>query len=189
MNKGNGKPRLHGATSQAQYRRMVEGFFPNYCPGSILDIGFGGDPLFAFADTWDIEDGDAQKMDGVANESYNTVYSSHLLEHVADCEEALARWWELVKKGGYLILYLPHRDLYEKRKELPSRWNPDHKRFFMPIADEPPCTVGVAQLIANVLPEAEFIYMKTCDEGHTITDPNVHSDGEFSIEVVLRKKG
>lgn len=188
MNLSRNKPRNFTETSKAHARRERDGFFRKYIHGKGIDIGHNGDPLTPDCDMWDIEDGDAQYMAGVPFESYDFVYSSHLLEHVEDADDSLIAWWDLVKHGGYLILFLPHRDLYEKRKELPSRWNPDHKRFFMPIADEPPCTVGAAQLIANTLTDYELIKIEICDEGHTITNPNIHSDGEYSIEIILRKK-
>ena len=44
--------------------------------------------------------------------SMDFVFSSHLLEHVADTGAALAEWWRVIRPGGHLVLYLPHRDLY-----------------------------------------------------------------------------
>ena len=93
-------------------------------------------------------------------------------------------------KAGRLFdhIYIPHRDLYEKRKSLPSRWNKDHKRFFLLDKDEGPDTIGIVPLIQQVLSNYEIIYAKECNKGHTITDPQKHSNGEYSIEVVIRKK-
>jgi SAM-dependent methyltransferase len=96
-------------------------------------------------------------------------------------------WWRVLKPGGHLILYVPERDLYEKRVHLPSRFNPDHKRFFLLDRDDPPDTVGLIPLIESVLPIREIVYAKVCREGHTVNDPKRPSDGEYSIEVVLRK--
>ena len=121
------------------------------------------------------------------DESFDFVYSSHTLEHVMDPAITLRNWWRVLKPGGYLLVYIPHRDLYEKKKTLPSNWNFDHKTFFLPDRDEAPDTVGVAPLIARTLPDAEVVYIRECSQGNTITDPNVHSDGEYSIEFVLRK--
>jgi SAM-dependent methyltransferase len=100
---------------------------------------------------------------------------------------AIRNWWRVLKPGGYMILYIPHRDLYEKRMTLPSRWNPDHKHFFLLDKDEAPDTKNVLDLIRHALTGYEIIYAKECSEGHTITAPDVHSDGEYSIEVVVRK--
>jgi hypothetical protein len=86
-----------------------------------------------------------------------------------------------------MILYLPDRELYEKRLTLPSRWNPHHRTFFLLDRDELPDTLGVLPLIANHLHCPEITSAKRCSEGHSITDPELHSDGEYSIEVVVRK--
>jgi len=82
---------------------------------------------------------------------------------------------------------LPHRDLYEKKNTLPSRFNPTHLHFFLPDMDEKPDTLGVLPLINKSISNYELIYIKVCDEGFSIKDPLSHSDGEYSIEVVLRK--
>ncbi|MEO8649037.1 MAG: class I SAM-dependent methyltransferase [Acidobacteriota bacterium] len=182
-----GRPKVKAESSKAYARRVREGFFDKYCQGRGLDIGYGGDILAKNCRGWDFEDGDAQYLKGIKNESFDFVYSSHTIEHMVVPEISLQNWWRVLKPGGYLIVYLPHRDLYEKRKTLPSRWNSDHKHFFLPETDEPPDTRGVAQLIERSLHRYELIYLKECSEGHTITDPEIHSDGEYSIEVVVRK--
>lgn len=174
-------------TSKARPRREREGFFERYCQGQGLDIGFGGDLVCANARGWDIEHGDAMRLDGLADESFDFVYSSHTLEHMPDLAVALCNWWRVVKPGGYLLLYVPHRDLYEKQTELPSRWNLDHKHYLLPDRDEPPATVGLRPLFDRTLDQYELVYMTTCAEGHTVTDPLQHSNGEYSIEAVLRK--
>ncbi|CAN0423527.1 unnamed protein product, partial [Phaeothamnion confervicola] len=61
--------------------------------------------------------------------AFDTVFSSHTLEHIEDHEAALAEWWRLVRVGGYLILYLPHKDLYPNIGE--AHTNPDHKHDFV----------------------------------------------------------
>ena len=104
-----------------------------------------------------------------------------------DAGISLKRWFEVVKPGGYLLLYIPHRELYEKKKTLPSRFNSDHKRFFLIDKDEKPDTVGIIPLIKRTLSNYEIIYCRECSQGHTITDPEIHSDGEYSIEVVIKK--
>ena len=55
---------------------------------------------------------DCEKLDMFASCSMDFVYSSHLLEHIEDYKSALAEWWRLVKVGGKLVLYLPHKDFY-----------------------------------------------------------------------------
>lgn len=86
-----------------------------------------------------------------------------------------------------MILYIPHRDLYEKKTTLPSRWSNDHKHFFVVDTNEGPDTIGLKQLIASTLTSFEIVYIRECSEGHTVTAPDLHSDGEYSIEAVIRK--
>jgi ADP-heptose:LPS heptosyltransferase len=44
------------------------------------------------------------------------VFSSHLLQCLINPEKALKEWWRVIKPGGYLVLYLPHKDLYPNVK-------------------------------------------------------------------------
>ena len=182
------RPKVTAETSKAFTRRKSENFFEKYCVGQGLDIGFGGDLIVPNAQGYDFEHGDAQSLDNLQNESYDFVYSSHTLEHIPDVEIALKNWYRVLKKNGYLILYLPHRDLYEKKQTLPSRFNEDHKHFFLLENDEEPDTIGVLSLLERTLTNFDVVYAKECYEGHTITDPQLHSNGEYSIEVVVKKK-
>jgi SAM-dependent methyltransferase len=183
-----GRPERPGESSKARQRRIREGFFEKYCRGKGLDVGYGGDLLCDNCRPWDYEHGDAQFLRGLGDAAFDFVYSSHTLEHVRDAGETLRNWWRVLKPGGHLILYVPHRDLYEKRKRLPSSWSPDHRRFFLIEQDDPPDTIGLLPLIERNLAGYELAYAKSCAEGHAITDPGRHSDGEYSIELVLRKK-
>ncbi|NCS88864.1 MAG: hypothetical protein AUK34_13810 [Ignavibacteria bacterium CG2_30_36_16] len=181
------RPIVKGESTKARKRREKEKYFKLYCNGKGLDIGFGGDLILPDAQGWDFEHGDAQYLIGLEDESFDYIYSSHTLEHVIDAGESLKNWWRVLKPGGYLLLYIPHRDLYEKKKKLPSRFNPNHFRFFLIDEEALPDTVGIVPLIKRTLSNYEIIYAKECSEGHTVTDPEKHSDGEYSIEVVIKK--
>lgn len=176
-----------GETSKAHARRVREGFFEKYCKGEGLDIGYGADLIVPGCSGWDMRNGDAQYMQGVEDESFDFVYSSHCLEHVADVRVALRNWFRLVRKGGFLLLAVPHRNLYEKKRRLPSRWNFDHKHMFLIGKAEAPDTLDIVEEVRNSITGYDIKYVKTCDEGHTITDPNVHSNGEYQIEMVIQK--
>jgi SAM-dependent methyltransferase len=182
-----GRPVNFGETAKARSRRIREGFFEKYCVGRGIDIGYGGDLLSANCIGWDREHGDAQRLYRIKDEAFDFVYSSHTLEHVADPGQALRNWYRVVRAGGHLVLFVPDRELYEKKIALPSRWNPDHKRFFLLDRDEPPDTVGLRPLIERVIPHAFMVSARRCADGHTIVDPGIHSDGEYSIEVILQK--
>jgi len=181
------RPVKKGETSKARPRRLEEGFFEKYCKGRGLDIGYGGDLLAENCRGWDIEDGNAQKLEGLPDSEYDFVYSSHTLEHVDDIEEALRNWWRVLQPGGHLILYLPDRDLYERKKTLPSNWNETHKVFFHLDKDNPPDTVGVVPLLEKALPGCEIIYAKVCDRGYECKGPKAPCTGEYSIEAVIKK--
>lgn len=72
---------------------------------------------------------DVTKLDMFASQSMDFVYSSHTLEHVVDYAAALREWWRVLKQNGYLILYLPHKDLYPNVGT--EYANPDHKHDFV----------------------------------------------------------
>ena len=67
-----------------------------------------------------------------SDHSQDAVYSSHCLEHILDYRSALREWYRVLKIGGYLVIAVPHHFLYERRRQLPSHWNRDHKRFYTP---------------------------------------------------------
>ncbi len=182
-----GRPKVMAETSKAKARREKEGFFKLYCQGKGLDIGYGGDPLVKGVRGFDWEHGDAQYIKSIKKSNYDFVYSSHVIEHMVDPAVAIKNWGAAVKPGGFLLLYLPHRDFYEKKTTLPSKWNDDHKHYFLLEDDEEPVTIGIVPLIKKTLVDFTIVYAKECSEGHTITDPDVHSDGEYSIEIVLQK--
>lgn len=176
-----------GETAKAHDRRAREGFFEKYCTGEGLDIGYGADLIVPNCSGWDLRNGDAQYLEGIPDESFDFVYSSHCLEHMFDVRIALKNWFRVVKKGGWLIVAVPHRDLYEKKTLLPSRWNVDHKHMFLIGRAREPDTLDLVEEIRAALDGYDIQYVKVCDEGHTITDPLVHSDGEYQIEAVIRK--
>lgn len=181
-------------TAKARARRLREGFFDRFCSGVGIDIGAGGmhgiplDPLFPDIRCWDLGDGDATFMAGVPNEAFDFVYSSHCLEHIWNPWLALRNWWRILKPGGHLIVYVPHRDLYEKKRELPSRFNPDHKFFILPWHDDLPYTLGLGPLVLGAVgPGAALCKLAVCDEGWEPVAPTDHSYGEYAIEMVVQK--
>lgn len=73
---------------------------------------------------------DARKLDIFADGAFDYVYSSHALEDFEDTRALLTEWWRLVKPGGHLILYLPHKDFYPNIGQPGA--NPAHKHDFLP---------------------------------------------------------
>jgi ADP-heptose:LPS heptosyltransferase/predicted SAM-dependent methyltransferase len=116
-----------------------------YTRGFGLDIGCGphkGFPHFVGVDSRkdtalfniqmnpEITVEDASRLPQFADGACDFVFSSHLLEHIVDYKTALAEWWRLVKVGGHLCLYLPHKDFYPNVGKPGS--NEDHKHDFLP---------------------------------------------------------
>ena len=124
---------------QSYQRRVAEGFIQKYLSGdNILDIGYrGGDPEAVPVTENAIGiDSDYPGYDGVhlpfPDKSQDAVFASHILEHVPEAHPVLVEWDRVLKVGGYLVIFVPHRDLYERRPDLPSLWNADHRRFYTP---------------------------------------------------------
>jgi SAM-dependent methyltransferase len=178
-------------TKKSHKRRKKEGWFEKYAPPDKLgiDIGAGGDPIHPTFRVWDIKfkDGDATLMKGVPDNSYHTVYASHILEHLTKPILALKNWYRILKPGGHLIVVVPHRDLYEKKKRLPSRWNRSHKTFWLPDKGEPPDTKNFKKIIRKAGP-GKIVLFRTLDEGFDYVKKNKHSRGEYSIEAIIQKK-
>ena len=102
----------------------------DYLHGRILDIGAGLDPITKSAEVFDKAQGDAQDvLLHFPKESFDTVFSSHCLEHMVDPLAAIQSWYSLVKLGGHLIVIVPDEDTYEQG-HFPSIFNSDHKATF-----------------------------------------------------------
>lgn len=105
-------------------------FAVKYLQGRVLDIGAGTDLVCPWAKSFDIEDGDANHMTRYFQAgSFDTVHSSHSLEHMDNPKSALEDWWQLVKPEGYLIVIVPDEDLYEQGI-WPSFFSNEHKSTF-----------------------------------------------------------
>lgn len=125
--------------SKSIMRRLSEANFINrYFRGDGIDIGGAPDPLAMYVElfplmrgvrVWDLNDGDGQTLEGVADAQYDFVHSSHCLEHLHDPEEGLRNWFRVLKPGGHMIITVPDEDLYEQG-QFPSTFNGDHKWSF-----------------------------------------------------------
>lgn len=177
-------------TTSARARRKREGFFEKYIAHPGIDVGCGYDPVDLDFARWDqahYNSGDATFMVGVPDGAYNTVYSSHLLEHVHDPVTALQNWYRILAPGGHLIVCVPHRDLYEKKPTLPSLWNLDHKTFWLPETAEEPDTRSLKGTVLEAIPGADIVSLRVLDGGWVPRPVEQHSCGEYSIEVIVRK--
>jgi SAM-dependent methyltransferase len=104
-------------------------FMETYLAGRVVDIGSGSSLVVPDAEPFDIEHGDANRIDELRSaEAYDCVHGSHSLEHMIDPVDALDRWWRLIKPGGYMVIVVPEEDLYEQGN-WPSIFS-DHRTTF-----------------------------------------------------------
>jgi ADP-heptose:LPS heptosyltransferase/predicted SAM-dependent methyltransferase len=159
----------------AQVRHLVV----PYTRGRVLDIGSGANRLFPHFVTWDngtdygnrrVADipFDRASITMFADKSWDSVFSSHFLEHCPDAKQTLKEWWRILKVGGYLVLYLPHKDLYPNVGT--EFANPDHKHDFLP-----------ADIIA--------IMRDAAPAGWTLVENETRDqDNEYSFFMVFQKR-
>lgn len=190
--------------SKAAKRRFnVGAFHTSYFVGNGIDIGGKPDPLGQYAGifskmesvrVWDIEDGDAQFMAGVAQNTYDFLHSSHCLEHMNDPKQALENWIRIVKPGGHLIVTIPDEDIYEYGV-FPSKFNPDHK-WTMTIFKKQTWSdrsVNILELLTFFCDQIKIIKIELLEDffrKHLMDqgiDQTATPVAESSIEFIIRK--
>lgn len=181
-------------TRKSHDRRVREDWYGKYAPADKggIDLGCQLDPIHPGRDNWIRYDwtlnseNDAQHCSNIADESQACCYASHILEHLRDPGLAIRNWWRILQPGGCLIVCVPSRDLYEKRTELPSRWNGEHKTFWLLERDEPPFTRSLFHEVTGNTPGGQLQLLRVLDEGW-VSNGDQHSGGEYSLEAVIRK--
>jgi len=189
--------------SKSVARRLGDSrFVRKYLRGKGVDIGGKPDPLILYREffplmesvkTWDLEDGDAQKMASVPDETYDFVFSSHCLEHMHDPLEALQNWMRILKPGGYIVFAIPEEDLYEQGI-FPSTFNRDHKNTFTIYKKSSwsERSINVIELVSKLGPDAAIEKIELLDETYRYDLPRLDQTltpvGESGIEVVIRKR-
>ncbi|MES2205353.1 MAG: methyltransferase domain-containing protein [Pseudomonadota bacterium] len=164
--------------------------------GKGIDIGCGNDPVTSTARTFDVKDGDANKISSYIDEEFDFVYASHCLEHMRDPQQALLDWWKLVRVGGHLFFIVPDEDLYEQGV-FPSRFNDDHKYTFTISKANSWSSVSVNVLdIAQSLPHSKIVNLMLQNQGydysiyrHQLLKSNRFARSLFKKCIKLRKKG
>jgi SAM-dependent methyltransferase len=187
-------------TSKAVARRLHDPAFTRfYFVGDGIDIGSGPDPLGQYFELfplmrscrpWDVGDGDAQYLEGVDDNSFDFVHSSHCLEHMYDPTTALNNWIRVLKVGGHLIVLVPDEDLYEQGA-FPSTFNADHKWTFTickPFSWSPKSR-NVVRLLTRGDISIRSIKLLDATYQYDLprTDQTMTPIGESAIEFVVRK--
>lgn len=188
-------------TNNAVIRRLSDSrFLTRYFVGNGIDIGAGSDPISNYkgffpgintARDWDLKDGDAHYMNGIADNSLDWVHSSHCLEHMVDPMLAMTNWSRILKPKGYMIIMIPDEDLYEQGF-FPSRFNGDHKTTWTIQKDLSwsPVSINCTQFFAQ-FPELTILKMELLDSTYRYhvrdQDQTAMYDAEAAIEIILRK--
>lgn len=179
-----------GPEAARSYQRRVEsGFFKKYLAGkNILDIGYRGEdqtsvPIVERAIGIDL---DYPGYDGVhlpfPDGSQDTVFSSHSYEHIGDYGVALREWYRVLRVGGYIVVFVPHKYLYERKSTVPSLFNPDYKRFYT--------AASLLHEFEAALPVNGFRirHLAENDFGFDYATPiGEHARGCYEIELVIEK--
>jgi SAM-dependent methyltransferase len=64
---------------------------------------------------------DAGELAGLPDGAYDVVLHSHVIEHLANPLRALARWREVLRPGGHLVMVVPHKDgTFDHRRPVTS---------------------------------------------------------------------
>lgn len=177
---------MSNETSKCQVMRERRGDFDLYLKGVGIDIGCGPDILKIKQGTvhgWDLADGDAMLMEGVPDETYDFVYSSHCLEHLRDVRLALKNWVRILKTGGFLYFVVPDYALFEGY-QWPSKYNGDHKHSFsmFPILVNPRVTRTNHHMLGEIGRYLQReLSVVTCETG--LEDDNYdHSATAFGLQ-------
>lgn len=190
-------------TSKAVMRRLHDSrFATRYLIGDGIDIGCGFDPISLYSELfpgmkslkpWDLPDGDAQYLEGVSDESFDFVHSSHCLEHMVNPVVALNHWFRVLKPGGHMIILIPEEDLYEMGV-FPSSNNSDHKWTFTIWKENSWCenSLSVVDLLKTLGERADIVKIELLDGTHRYGLPRIDQTltpiGECAIEFVVRKR-
>ncbi len=189
-------------TSKALLRRLHDNrYVARYFVGHGIDIGAGPDLLAQYAEqfplmrgcrSWDMENGDAQLLSTIADDSLDFAHSSHCLEHMSDPREALHHWLRVLRPGGHLIVTVPDEDMYEQGI-FPSTFNGDHKWTFTmyKVQSWSPKSVNLLALLAQFADRAQTIKVEQIDAAFRFNQPRFDQTltpvAECALEFVLRK--
>lgn len=191
---------MHEQTKAAK-RRFDDGNFHNrYFIGDGIDIGCGQDNLGNLRHVfrgirevrpWDLPDGDAQYLNGIDDDTYDFVVSSHCLEHMVDPHEALRNWIRVCKQYGHLVITIPEEEMYE-HGHWPSKYNDDHKWSFTLTSNSfMPKSINLLEMLVEMKHIAtvekievirDFYYPNAGDQDQTL-----HPAIECAIEFILKK--
>lgn len=190
------------STKAVARRNFDRRFSTVYFVGDGIDIGCGQDsianyqefyPLMKSCRPWDQPDGDGMLLDGVADESFDFVHSSHSLEHMNDPNIAMSNWIRVLKKGGHMVLLLPDEDMFEQGTWPSMYAGPDHITSWTIHKQSSWCPVShnVTDFF-GAFSELEILKIEKLDSTYLYSWPKMDQTRgiiqECAIEVILRRK-
>lgn len=189
-------------SSKSHKRHLHDSRFARqYFVGQGIDVGSGYDtleyyrplfPLITHVKNWEMEDGDAQYLSTIPDNSMDFLFASHCIEHVQHPYIAVYHWFRVIKPGGHMIVVAPDEDMYEQGIFC-SRKNPDHKWTFTINKKESwsGVSINITDLIESLGSKAHLLKIESLDSGyHYIAPPHdqtAHYAAECAIEFIVRK--
>ena len=105
----------------------INNYAEHFIKGDVLDVGGTKEWHYPESEYVNISvDNDYHAM-SLPKKKYDSIISSHCLEHLKDPYYALQHWKSRLNSGGCMFLYLPHVDM-----EYWSFYNPKHLHIFTP---------------------------------------------------------
>ena len=188
--------------SKSISRRLSQpNFLTKYFYGHGIDIGGKPDPLSLYTElfpmlesvkTWDLEDGDAQYLESIDDNTLDFVHSSHCLEHLVDPLISLKNWIRVIKPNSYIIFTVPDEDMYEQGV-FPSTFNLDHKWTFTVFKNKSwsDKSINLLELLVRLddtVSVEKIEVLNSTFRSLPRYDQTLTPVGECGIEVVLKKR-
>ncbi|SEE97543.1 hypothetical protein SAMN02787142_6053 [Burkholderia sp. WP9] len=182
-------------------RTQDPAFLHGYFSGVGLNMGAGRDSDFDYAGlfpgidqliAWNVNERDVIHMDDAPADVFDFVHSD-CLGRFANPQQVLARWLELIKPGGYLILTLPADPRVEERIS-PILTDVDHERIFT--LDRPDAAIAGSVNVLDLVNDASAV--SSCERMCLLREFDENRQEEsadrqpqaaaYAIEIVLRKR-
>jgi SAM-dependent methyltransferase len=154
--------------------RFVFEFATEFCQGEGLDIGGDAERLCVYpgARAINIDIDDEYDAMHLPDGEYDYIFSSMTLEHLDKPVDALKLWYDVLKPGGTLFLYLPHPDMRYWRPGNCAR----HKFIWYPeIISEIVADIG----FENVIHSLRDLYWGYCVVGVKPKEEKAEDRGEL----------
>lgn len=194
---------MREASKAAMRRNFDRRFATTYFVGNGIDIGCGNDPIDQFAEfyplmtglkRWDQADGDGMLLDGIQDETFDFVHSSHSLEHMQQPDVAMTNWLRVLKPGGHMVLMLPDEDMFEQGIWPSPYAGKDHVTSWTISKHESWCpqSINIIEFLSKFIKDIEILKIEKLDSTYIYSaarcDQTQTQIGECAIEIILRKK-